>query len=88
VSVGALLSLLVRNPLPLTQTTTANDMANDIETTSTVLKPEPLLDASELRKVQAALICEYGNLGWKFENRCELKGACPRCQERALKSHA
>jgi hypothetical protein len=45
----------------------------------------PILDASDLRKIQAGLICEYGNLGWAFDDRCELRGACPSCQERALK---
>ena len=43
-----------------------------------------LLDGSELRKAQAALICEYGNLGWTWDDRCEMRGQCTACKERAL----
>jgi hypothetical protein len=50
-----------------------------------ITQGETLINATQLRNWQAALICEYGNLGWSGPDRCEMKGACPSCQERALK---
>lgn len=48
-----------------------------------MMSDEQLLDASHLRNYQAALICEYGNLGWAGPDRCEMRGGCPSCQKRA-----